>query len=367
MNNTNNKSAAVAQRIGQEIERGEYGPSGSRFLSVRQLAETYNVSLVTAQRVMALLREEGLLTLYGNAHYLSSGRMTPDSPLQKQLESNVRTNLIGIHTPEINNPFFSSLLNEVTKFVYKAGYTPLLMTSRRDPEREKAILHTFLTMGVKGVISCPNSGDYLQQFYKQYPLPLVFLANRFSSENQGFGMVDEEASAKHVADHMIEMAYENFMYVGLENARGSDARRTAFVDALREKGKTVPDENILCITDKDEFSIPYSVSRLIRGAKKPLGIFCFHDMIAVQVIILCEQLGLNIPEEIGVVGFDNLPIAKQCRPTLTTIAYRFDKMADSAVDLLLRKMKSPTEEQYKPKDFINHSLKIRESTRKKGT
>ena len=79
----------------------------------------------------------------------------------------------------------------------------------------------------------------------------------------------------------------------------------------------------------------------------------------------CEKLGLKVPEEVGVVGFDNLAIAKQCRPKLSSIAYRFDKMAETAVDLLLEKVDNENNSKIKSYDFVNHSLKIRDSSRRK--
>lgn len=361
-----NKSELLTERLLTEIAGGAFGGSGERFLSVRKLSETYGVSLVTAQRVIKQLNDAGVITLFGKAYFITTGKIAPTSSLQNRFDSNRRTEqLIGIHIPKINNPFFSALLNEVTKAVYKRGFTPVILCSDQDPQRERNVLETFIAMGVTGVISCPNNGELLLNRYKNYPLPLVYLANRFFGEGRDFAMVDDSASARHVAHHLIDMEYRHYMYIGLENARKTDIRCKAFTDTLKDEGETVPDENIIYIPDNEDFTIPYSVSHLIQSSPKPLGIFCFHDMIAVQVILLCEKLGLHIPQDIGVVGFDDLPIAKQCRPKLTSIAYRFDKMAEAAADLLMHKIDAKPGGKIRPLDYVNHSLKIRDSSRKK--
>ena len=363
----NSKSQILFSQIKQEITNGNFGYSGERFLTVRELAAKYNVSLVTSQKVIKLLSTSGIITLYGKTYFITNGKILPKSHLQSRLHENQNNKLIGIHFPKYNNPFFSALLDEVSKSIYKQGFSPVVMCSNQNVEQEKRILESFIKIGVCGVISCPNNNEseLLKNQYENYPLPLVFLAEQCSSKDIHFAGVDNNACAKHVAHHLIEMEYKNFIYIGAESDKTTDKRCDAFVKALSDNGYAVPKENIIYLSDNENFTIPYSVKQHIKSQEKPLGIFCFHDIIAVAIIMLCEKIGLKIPEEVGVVGFDNLPIAKQCRPMLTSIAYRFDKMAESAVALLLQKISNKSNTGLKPHDFVNHSLKIRDSSRKK--
>lgn len=361
----NSKSGLLLSKIKTQIASGTFGNSGERFLTVRELASEFSVSLVTAQKIIKQLNDCGVITLYGKSYFITTGKISPESQLQLRLSTRQNDNnkLIGVHIPKFNNPFFSALLNEVTKSIYKLGYTPVVMCSNQTPENEKTILENFLNIGVCGVVSCPNNGEMLKKIYENYPLPHVFIAERFSTNNTNFAGVDNAAGAGHVAHHLIEMEYNNFIYIGADSDKGADKRRDAFVNTLNKYGFNIPDENIIYLKDNENFTIPYSVEQHIKSHAKPLGIFCYHDIIAVGVIMLCEKLGLKIPEDVGVVGFDNLPIAKQCRPMLSSIAYRFDKMAESAVNLLLQKIHRQPES--KPQDFVNHSLKIRDSSRRK--
>lgn len=364
---TNIKSNLLAEKIRTQIIDGSFGNSGERFLSVRKLAAKYSVSLVTAQKIIKALSKSGVITLYGKAYFITTGKISPESQLQIRIENKHRgeNKFIGIHIPKFNNPFFSALLNEIVKSVYNIGYSPVIMCSNQNPELEKSILEDFIKTGVCGVISCPNNSELLKGRYDNYPLPLVFLANHFSTDETDFAVVDNIACGKHVAQHLIEMEYKNFIYIGAESAKKTDKRGPSFIGALEKAGYTVPKENIIYLSDNENFTIPYSVAQHIKNCKKPLGIFCFHDIIAVGVVMLCEKLKLNIPKDIGVVGFDNLPIAKQCRPMISSISYRFGKMAEAAVNLLMQKINSEKDNKIKTKVFVNHSLKIRDSSRRK--
>lgn len=363
----NAKYAIILNEIRAEIENGIFGNSGDKFLSVRNLAEKYSVSLVTAQKIIKQLSEIGVITLYGKAYYITIGKMFPASQLKARIENNRKSTdkLIGIHIPKLNNPFFSALLDEVVKSIYNIGYRPVIMCSNRNPNNEKTILEDFIDMGVCGVISCTSNNEILKNRYNNYPLPLVFLANNFSSDKVDFVEVDNKACGRHVALHLMDMGYENFIYIGPESEKNSDKRGKAFVETIKEAGFDFQQENIIYVADDESFAIPYSVSQHIKNCKKPLGIFCYHDIIAVGVIMLCENSGLNIPEEVGIVGFDNLPIAKQCRPTLSSISYRFDKMAEVSVNMLMQKINFETDSNIQTGDFVNHALKIRNSSRKK--
>lgn len=203
----NSKSSLLVTEIKQKIIDGSFGNSVERFLTVRELANEYSISLVTAQKIIKRLSELGVITLYGKAYFITTGKISPESQLQIRIHENhqITNKFIGIHIPKFDNPFFAALLNEVTKFIYKQGFTPLVMCSNKNPDCEKNILKNFIKIGVCGVVSCPNNSESLQNLYENYPLPLVFLAEHSSLKDTYFAGVNNDACAQHVAHHLIEM------------------------------------------------------------------------------------------------------------------------------------------------------------------
>ncbi len=362
------KTQTIANLIEEQILCGKLGSSGEKFYTVRKFAQVFNVSPVTAVKVFSILREKNLIYCLGNNYFLTTGNTHPTSDLAKKLNKKNTNgkNLIGVHVPEIENPFFSALVSQITLSLNKNGYFPLITTSNNDCEKEKSILDNFINIGVQGVISCSNLGNSLLRYYNSFPLPIIHLGNRFEKEEESFVMVNEDVATEQVAEHLIEMGYENFMYVGANEHGNTDKRCLSFVNALKSLGKKIPEENVFRLSDYQQFSVPQSLLNAIKSSTKPLGIFCFHDIIAVNVITACQKLSINIPEDVGIVGFDNLRIAEQCKPALSSIAYQFDGMANYAVKLLLEKINSPSNKTNSKLDYVNHYLTVRESSLRKG-
>lgn len=365
---TINKSEKISQVISEELLNGVYGKSGDHFLSVRELAKIKNISLVTAQRTVDKLREKRLVYLYNSTYYITVGRISEESPLFKAINRRTRNSrdlpIIGVHFPKINNEFFATLLKEVVSFIHKEEYIATVMFSEGKPETEKEILQRFISLGVRGVITCPNDDVSLKDIYSVYPLPVVYLAKRSSFYDSDYVAVDEINSAGYVAKHFIDMGYENFMYVGFEQNADKDYRLNSFKRELEKLGRAIPSENIILLREADKFTIPGYAASIISNAKKPLGVFCFHDLVAIELLIAAKKRNLRVPEDVGIVGFDNLDIAAKHSPTLSTVGYRFDTMASSAVKMLLDMI---LHEETAPKlpVLVRYALHIRESSRKK--
>ena len=112
-------SVQYAEEIKCEIETGIYGEPGKQFHSTRGLAKRYGCSLVTAQKVMVLLREAGVITLVGKKYYLTHGRVRKYTPYAKA--QGERKKLIGFHVTDIENPFFAALVKEAEQAAAKAA------------------------------------------------------------------------------------------------------------------------------------------------------------------------------------------------------------------------------------------------------
>ncbi len=362
------KSEKISQSLAEELLSGVYGKSGDHFISVRELAKIKNISLVTAQRTVDKLRQKRLLYLYNLSNYITTGRISEESPLFKAINRGAKNSrdlpIIGVHFPRINNEFFATLLKEVVSVINRSGYMAMVMLSDGNAEMEKEILGRFISLGVSGVITCPNDDVLLKDIYSLYPLPVVYLAKRSSFYDSDYVAVDEINSAGYVAKHFIEMGYENFMYVGFEKNADKDYRLNSFRRELEKLGKAIPQENIILLKETDKFTIPGNAARAIANAKKPMGIFCFHDLVAIELLITAKKRNLRVPEDVGIVGFDNLDIAAKHSPTLSTVGYRFDTMANSAVKMLLD-MIAQNEFEPSPPVLVRYALHIRESSRRK--
>lgn len=328
--------------IVRKIKKGELGKSGDRFYTVRELAQKEDVSLVTAQQIMSELKSRGFVEYYKKNNYIVYGRVDRNSPLKTAKPTAEK--LIGIHISNIKSPFFSRLVREIEEKAAEAGYRCITATSAYNMEEEKEILSMFCRLNVGGVISTPGTGTDFQtkELYKRYTLPFVFIGYRFFEElGADSVMVDNFAAGEQVANHFINEGYRNFVYIGLgELENFEDPRLAGFRSGLEKSGMSVKDENIIRVSANEPERFKTRLRNIVLDNQQPIAVFCYHDLIAIEVLKFCEQQGMEVPEQVAIAGFDNLDITKQVSPQLTTVKYNITKMAETAVKMLTQKIET---------------------------
>ena len=337
--------------IRDEILQGKYGRPGDVFMTTRALSELRNVSVVTAHQILVGLCEAGYIELRGKRYYLSYEEILEEKMNQ--------TRTLGIMIPQLNNEFYSSLSNAVVRTAAEKGYRVFLMSTNYSPDEEREAIRALINAGVAGIINCVPTPPENEDLYRSCPVPCVLLGHSLDKSKISSVQVNSFSISQKVAQNLIEEGYTQFFYIGtnilsLEN----DIRFTAFQMELKQHGYTLDENNIFRISaDKKNIS-PALVQRL-QELDEPAGFFCYHDLLAVQIYRICRKIGKTIPNDIGVIGFDDLSIANALHPTLTTVQYRITTMADMAVNLLLARISSPSA----PYDnyYIEPNLVIRKS------
>lgn len=308
--------------VSQAILKGEYGLDGSPFMSTRELASRCEISLVTAQRVMVALRERGLIELTGKKYFLSHG---------KQLQ---KVKILGFHVPNIENQYFSSLVKSARRCATHRGYKLIVAESGYDASQEKEILDMFQELKVMGVLSCPGIVEKTGSLYRKYPLPIVFLGRKPDEFIGQSVLVNTYQATRKVAEHLINENYKSFAYIGLKEIIREDSRLDGYRVGLEKERYSLTKDSIIRIGINEIAKSTKIISEFILNLPKPVGIFCFHDLLAVEVTRACHMLNLNIPHDVAIVGFDDLPIASSLIPTLTTVGCKIEEMASMAVRLL---------------------------------
>lgn len=349
------RSAKEQVEIERDIMNGVYGPSGSPFVTTKTLSEQRNISVVTAHKIMTNLAEEGYIELRGRKYFLTYHQLIDAISASKKL--------IGVVIPETNNEFFESLVRAIVILSLKEQYRVLLMDTEYSPENEKEIIHLLQSIGVAGIIDCGPVYDTNKDLYETLSIPLVFLSHPSDGLKISSVQVNSYHVSEKIAEHLIEEGYQNFLYIGTKNILlENDVRFNAFQMKLRSRGYVLSANSILRVshTSKNDME---QLKNLLLSQSKPTGVYCYHDLIAARVYRICQKAGRKIPDDFGVVGFDDLSFSAILSPGLTTVRYRINTMADMALKLLLDKIKNPKA----PYDhyYIEPNLIYRESTRLK--
>ncbi|NLB42322.1 MAG: substrate-binding domain-containing protein [Clostridiales bacterium] len=352
---------AYIDLIESEIKEGKFGLPGRRFPQTREVGEKYNVSLVTAQKVMVELRERGIIELVGKKYYLTHGRVSRSSPLGRLKDNDKR--ILGFHVTNIDSQYFASLVHSAGKYANKLGYRLVTASSNYKHEEEIAILNMFRDIGASGVLSCPGIYDNTAELYSSYVLPHVFIGRKPDGVNSDSVLVNNHAAGKSVAKHFFEAGYKKFGYVGFkELGQKNDPRYLVFYEGLIQEGFELPNENKFEVSADDFTNTSRITSSFLHKLKEPTAIFCFHDLIAVELLNLCKQLNLAIPEDVGICGFDNLYISRTATNALTTVGYRINEMTQTAINLLTNQIM--TEQEGGVNYYIEPTIFVRDTTQK---
>ncbi len=284
-------------------------------------------------------------------------------------------NIFGVLVNNINNPFFSSVLQNLQAVACENQMQLIVSDGGGIRERERDIMDMFFELGCCGVFNCSSLSSYQQPYFSRYPLPIVTLAEDVDLPNADTVLVDNLSAGKQVAGHLLSCGCRSFYYFALSDCVDKDQRFEGYYHQLTEAGKSIPSEHIGVVSNTggkiDADNVKRLVSALIRRLKKqrellPIGVFCHHDMLAAEVLRSIKNYNLGkherliVPKDVMIVGFDDLPITSSVSPTLTTMAYLYTDIARTAFEVMMDYVNNPNHIPAKHK--VSSHLVVRESS-----
>ena len=352
------KQETILQELYASWQSHALGLPGTRFLTVRELGAQYGVSLKTAFHIMGKLREEGVIAKEGKSYTLQS----PVMPEKKAASSEKM--VIGFLATCLESPFFAKLACCAEELAYQVGATLVVASSNYDFQREKERLDMFVKEGVSGIMISPWASTKEEEaFYKTLSIPFVMVGRAPESLEADAVLVDNRKGARKMAAHLCRQGLEEFAYIGQAGKR-SDSRLAGFREGLLEYG--IPQENLqeFFLDQNDHESCRKKIFSILkkRSGKKPLGVFCYHDLFAMQFIHCAHALHIDIPGEVAIAGFDDLPGASEIYPALTSVSYPVQEMARMAFEILYAKIRFRNIVSSGVERFLDTRLVIRQST-----
>ncbi|MBX0359512.1 LacI family DNA-binding transcriptional regulator [Halobacillus sp. Nhm2S1] len=272
------------------------------------------------------------------------------------------TNTIGVIVPRIVNPFFSYLVDALEQVAYENNYQVLMFQSDEKKDKELYFLNLLKTKQVDGLImtAIENEREVIESYTRFGP---ILFCNEYLSQSEiPVVRVDQSKAAYIGTKHLLDRGYRKIAYCtgGLFVDDGKDKdRNIGFQKALNDHQINI--NTAWVFINKHTIEDGRHVMRQIAGMnEKPDAIFTGSDEIAAGVILEAKSLGMKIPEDLAVMGFDDQPIAEMIDPALTTIQQPIKEMGTISVDMLLRLLKNqPLDQKHKE---LSVELVIRSST-----
>jgi LacI family transcriptional regulator len=268
-----------------------------------------------------------------------------------------RSHLVGLVVPSIANPFFAEIARGAHDAAYEKGYVVTLCDTQRDKGREELFTRSLLRSRVDGVIVTGGGmTPENMQMLKQQNLPVVFAGRRSSGSGESGVAVDNVAVGSEATEYVIGRGHKKIVYLsGPPDSPASKDRQRGYMDAMEGHGLSPT-------VVRGDFSMEggfHEAARIATAKARPTAVFAANDMLAIGLIMGLVNLGLKVPEDIAVVGCDDIPMGALIKPALTTVRVPMYDIGARAMELLLRLL----EEEKRPAESIllNCQLMVRES------
>ena len=286
----------------------------------RTLNQTGTVRPETARKVW---RVAAALNYYPNSHAraLVSGR----------------SRLLGLIVSDITNPFFPELVNSFEALATGQGYDLILTSTGYQTERMVGCVRRMLERKVDGVAIMTSEMDLgLIKELARRGVPLVFMDVGRVGPRMSHVLIDYAHGIRQAVDHLVGLGHKRVAFIaGPLDLHSARTRRQAFLDGMRAH-RLAPDLKLVREGTHTAEGGQLAMAAILKNAKRPTAVVCSNDWTAIGAMHALDAAGLRVPEDVSVVGFDDIPLARYTRPPLTSVRMSAGDVGSTAFDALFR-------------------------------
>jgi DNA-binding LacI/PurR family transcriptional regulator len=290
----------------------------------RALSDSPLVSTETKERIKRLALEMGY---------------SPDAQARSLVMG--RTQTIGVVVTTITDPFIAEIVQAVESTAHIHGYSVILASSKSEPDREIAAVEMLQSKRVDGVIvTSSRVGALYREHLERLGVPVVLVnTHRAQREPYTFSItVDNRYGACRATEHLLQLGHRRVGYVtGAVNHSDDLERMAGYRQALGEADIVFDGALVVRGTGRvggGERALPVFMAL----EEPPTAVFCYNDVTAIGLLHAARRFGLAVPQELALVGFDDIPFASYVFPPLTTVAQPKPAMGQQAVEMVLALM-----------------------------
>ncbi|NJL12336.1 MAG: LacI family transcriptional regulator [Microscillaceae bacterium] len=332
-------------------------------ITIKDIAKALNLSFSTVSRALRGhpdVNQETKKKILALAEQLNYEKNPLALSLRKQ-----KTNAIGVIIPEIANPFFSRIISGIQHVAYEAGYNVMICLSDESIEREISNLRHLLRYRVDGLLAAVSVETSTFPHFElalAKQVPMVFIDRVWDHPQVSKVLVDDFEGAFTITQHLIEMGYGQIAHIaGPEKLLVTQKRLEGFRAAILAHDLPLPPDYIQFGGFTEDFGAE-ALQKLLSLPSPPDAVFCVNDRTATGALLHCKTQQVQVPRQLGIAGFTDMPVSKLIEPGLTTMAQPAFEMGEVATQMMLRYLAA---ERYEPEVLIlKTQLIIRESTRR---
>lgn len=284
-----------------------------------------------------------------------------------------RTDTIGLVLGDISNPYSTELARAVKETCSVRGYNVFVCISEHSAKEDIAAFESLANHSVDGIIVASRSNrdgnEYLRGIVENN-VPVVVIGRDFQHEAVDYISTDNLNGGFEATQHLIDLGHERIGFIGATLSNKDNLKRLqGYLRALEQHDIPI-DERLItgrkeAVTDVPGYSTEENgyegMKRLLSLPNRPTAVFARNDFTAIGAMTAIKEAGLKIPEDIAIIGFDDIPLAIHVSPSLTTVRQPLRVQGHIAAELLLRRIENEDTPQ-REEHILDCELIIREST-----
>ncbi len=258
-----------------------------------------------------------------------------------------RTRMIGIIIPELNNIFFAEIITELEDVLRGQGYAAMICDCRTDEKREEEAVDFLKRRRVDGMIVIPTgkNGACLREVMKTGK-PVVMIDRRIRNVHCDTVLVDNQGAAEDAIRRLILAGHRKIgMIAGEREVYTAEERFRGYVRALEQSGISA-DESLIVRGDYTIRGGSRGIQELTRKNPDMTAVFISNYEMTLGAMIELNELGIRIPEEMSVIGFDNIEFAKACIPKLSIVTQPTKELGRRAAELMLKRLEEKEQTEF---------------------
>jgi LacI family transcriptional regulator len=251
-----------------------------------------------------------------------------------------RNGRVGIVAGELTNPYFATLVAPLHRILARFGYGTILLTDDNDGDFDPGALHDGSLDGV--LLATSLLGSPIAAELSRRGVPFVLVGREVSGLEHFACVFDNYDGSRQVANLMLDLGHDRVgAILGSSDTSTARDRELGFRDALADRGTSLPSTAVA----RGEFTFAHgyqSLLELMTLPTPPTGVFCANDVIAIGALNAAQKLGVEVPDQLSIVGFDDIAMSAWELFDLTTVRLDFGVIAEYACQLLVERMTAET-------------------------
>jgi DNA-binding LacI/PurR family transcriptional regulator len=246
---------------------------------------------------------------------------------------------IGVICPEIASDYYAQIIRKIEDEIKGEGHFCVIGFTDFNAEKEQYYLKNLIHTGVRGIIFISENHELdsiLLEYKKNTSIPLVLIAQNTETKEFDCIKIDDRYGVKLAVEHLIRAGHKDIGYIGDEL---SNSRLQTFVEAMQENNMKLNRKWMQTSGERFEKCGYELMSSILKAGDIPTAILGAYDDIAIGAIKAIHDNGMVVPDDISVIGIDNIRVAPYYSPEITTVAGPVEEMGKIAANLLIKKIK----------------------------